>query len=560
MRRWRRYPRVPSSETLQLGEGQLPGVHVHGAEFGAAVQGRDVLAGVEQAAGIEGRLDRVEQGQLVAVELGAHLVDFLPADPVFAGDAAADRDAQLEDLAAQGFGAVQFAGLVGVEQDQRVHVAVAGMEHVGHPQLVFGGQRGDGLEHPRQCAARDGAVHAVVVRRQPAHRREGVLAPGPETHPLGFVAGLADLDGTGPFEHRADPVAVVVDIGFDTVQLAQQDGLGVHRVAGVNEVLGGADRQVVHHLQAAGNDAGGDDIGHRAAGFFHRVEGRQQHLGQLRLGQQLDRDFGDDPEQAFGTGEQRQQVETGRIQGVATEGQAFAFDAEDLHLEQVVHGQAVFQAVHAAGVFRDIAADGTGDLRRRVGGVVQAERRGSLGDRQVAHPGLDPRGAGGGVDMQDLVEARHHQQHALFQGQGAAGQAGAGTPGDHRHAAFMADPQQFLHLLDMPRQSHQHRRGAVGRKAVAFVGFEVFALVQEIQVGQALAQYLEQCRFIDCGQRAVDAFVVEDIHGWLTTLSCFYGRSADRPLSCIIGPAGLTVHGAGDWSNQFVAPAMPGFL
>ncbi|AZC56455.1 hypothetical protein C4K34_2290 [Pseudomonas chlororaphis subsp. piscium] len=45
------------------------------------------------------------------------------------------------------------------------------------------------------------------------------------------------------------------------------------------------------------------------------------------------------------------------------------------------------------------------------------------------------------------------------------------------------------------------------------------------------------------------------------TLSCFYlavGRGG--PLSCIIGPAGLTVHGAGDWSNQFVSPAMLGFL
>ncbi|MNF32012.1 hypothetical protein D3C84_127870 [compost metagenome] len=137
---------------------------MHGAEFGAAVQGRDVLAGVEQAAGVEGCLDCMEHSQLVAVELGAHLVDLLAAHAVLAGDTAADLHAQFENLAAQGFGTLQLTGLVGIEQDQRVHVAIAGMEHVGHAQAVFGGQRADGLEHPRQRAAGNRAVHAVIIR------------------------------------------------------------------------------------------------------------------------------------------------------------------------------------------------------------------------------------------------------------------------------------------------------------------------------------------------------------------------------------------------------------
>ncbi|MNO05916.1 hypothetical protein D3C81_2274840 [compost metagenome] len=57
---------------------------------------------------------------------------------MFSGNAATDLHAQLKDLAAQGFGAIEFAGLVGIEQNQRVHVAVTGMEHVGHPQFVLG--------------------------------------------------------------------------------------------------------------------------------------------------------------------------------------------------------------------------------------------------------------------------------------------------------------------------------------------------------------------------------------------------------------------------------------
>ena len=393
---------------------------VHAAEFGAAMQGRDVLAGVEQAARVEGRLDRMEQRQLVGVELRAHLIDLLAADAVLAGDAAAHLHAQLENLAAQVFGAFQLTGLVGIEQDQRVHVAVAGVEHVGHAQSELLGQVGNALEHARQLAARDGAVHAVVIRRDTSNRREGILAPGPEANALGFVLGQAHFGGAGQLEHFADARAVVVHVGFHAIQLAEQDRLGIHRVTGMDEVLGGADRQVVHHLQAAGDDAGGDDVADRTTGLLHRVEGSEQHLGHLRLGQQFDRDFGDDAEHAFGAGEQRQQVEARRVQGVGAERHALAFDGEDVHLEQVMHGQPVFQAVHATGVLGDVAADGTGDLRRGVRCVIQIEGSRGLGDRQVAYTGLDAGEAPSRVDFENLVEARHDQQDALFERQRTA--------------------------------------------------------------------------------------------------------------------------------------------
>src|SRR5690606_30364826 len=109
----------PSSEALQFREGQLTAMHMHAAEFGAAVQGRDVLAGVEQTGRVEGGLHGMEQGQLVGVELGAHLVDLLAAHTMFAGDRATDLDAKLEDLAAQRLGTLQLTLDVGIEEDQR---------------------------------------------------------------------------------------------------------------------------------------------------------------------------------------------------------------------------------------------------------------------------------------------------------------------------------------------------------------------------------------------------------------------------------------------------------
>src|SRR5690606_32323524 len=225
----------------------------------------------------------------------------------------------------------------------------------------------------------------------------------------------------------------------DAVQLTEQDGLGIHRITGTDEILGGTDRQVVHHLQPARDDAGGDDVAHRTPGFLYRIERGQQDLGYLRLGQQFDRDLGDDAEHALGAGEQSQQVEARAVQRVGAEHHALTFDGEDLDLEQVVYGQAVFQAMHAASVLGNVTADGTGDLRRRIGRVIQLVRRRSLGNRQVAHTGLNAGEATRRINFENLVEARHHQQDALLKRQRAAGQTGTGTTGNYRDAALMAE-------------------------------------------------------------------------------------------------------------------------
>ncbi|MCY1299468.1 hypothetical protein D9M70_489960 [compost metagenome] len=168
--------------------------------------------------------------------------------------------------------------------------------------------------------------------------------------------------------------------------------------------------------------------------------------------------------------------------------------------------------MHAAGVLRHVAADRTGDLRGRVGGVVQAVGRRRLGDGQVAHARLDAGKAAGGVHLDDPVEARHHQQDAFLQRQGAAGQAGAGAARHHRHLAGMAQPEQRLDLLDALGQHHQQRHGAVGGEAVALVGFQVFGTVEDFQVGQGRAQFGKQGDLVHFGQCAIDALVVEDVH------------------------------------------------
>src|SRR6185312_7147722 len=104
---------------------QLPAAHMQPPEFRAAVQRRHGLAGIEQTAVIERALHGMEGFELCAAELHAHLIDLLDAHAVLSGDAAALPDTELEDLAAEGFRAGYLVRHVGVEENERVQVAVA---------------------------------------------------------------------------------------------------------------------------------------------------------------------------------------------------------------------------------------------------------------------------------------------------------------------------------------------------------------------------------------------------------------------------------------------------
>ena len=81
-------------------------------------------------------------------------------------------------------------GHVGVVEDQRVQVAVAGVEDVGDAQAVAA-RTSPACARARRPSwlARDGAVHAQIVGREAAGGGEGVLAAGPEGQALGLALG-----------------------------------------------------------------------------------------------------------------------------------------------------------------------------------------------------------------------------------------------------------------------------------------------------------------------------------------------------------------------------------
>ena len=129
-------------------------MHVHAAELGAAVQRREHLAGIEQALVVEGAFEPL---LLVEIDLGEHRrhqVALLDADAVLAGEHAADLDAEPQDVGAERLGALELARLVGVVEDERMQIAVAGMEDVGDAQAVLLRQLAHARAAPAAACAR----------------------------------------------------------------------------------------------------------------------------------------------------------------------------------------------------------------------------------------------------------------------------------------------------------------------------------------------------------------------------------------------------------------------
>src|SRR4051812_22868243 len=100
-------------------------------EFGAAVQLGKYLARVEQTFAVKGAFQALLLIEIDLAEHRWHQIALLDTDAMLAGQNTADLDAEFEDLGAELLGLFELAGLVGIVKDQRVQVAVTGMEHVG---------------------------------------------------------------------------------------------------------------------------------------------------------------------------------------------------------------------------------------------------------------------------------------------------------------------------------------------------------------------------------------------------------------------------------------------
>ena len=203
-------------------------------------------------------------------------------------------------------------------------------------------------------------------------------------------------------------------------------------VAGVVGLLGGDDRERVHHLDRGGQDAGGDDRGHRLAGRVGRPERRQVRGHRLGLAQDAQRDLRRDPERSLRADEGAEQVGPVRIERLAAELDELAVGEHDGQPGDVVDREAVLEAVGAARVLGHVAADRADLLARGVGRVEEAvggdgPRHVEVGDARLDHARAASRGRSRGSGSSARARSRCPRRPAARRRRGRCRRRGRRT-------------------------------------------------------------------------------------------------------------------------------------
>ena len=126
--------------------------------------------------------------------------------------------------------------------------------------------------------------------------------------------------------------------------------------------------------------------------------------------------------------------------------------------------------MHPAGIFRDIAADRTGNLARRIGRVIKALVGNGLGDGEIGHARLHHCATVIVIHVEDAVEARHAQHDAISQRQRPARKRRARSARHHLHAICMAPGQDLAYLFGRARQHNGQRALPVHHQPIAAIG------------------------------------------------------------------------------------------
>ena len=188
-----------------------------------------------------------------------------------------------------------------------------------------------------------------------------------------------------------------------------------------------------------------------SGGLVDRVEDGEHRLHGLRLLENAHDDLGGDAEGALGADEEAGHVVALRLAGATAQPHDLAVGQDHLEAEHVVHRHPVLEGVRAAGVVRDIAADGAGLLARGIGRVVEA-----LGSHRPREVEVDQ----ARLDHGDLVVVVH-LEHAVHphQRDHEAALGGETSSREPRARAAGHEGQRFPvgELHDRPRPARRTR-------------------------------------------------------------------------------------------------------
>ena len=291
-------------------------------------------------------------------------------------------------------------------------------------------------EHFRQLRARhDGVLHDEV-RRHAAHRAERLLASLPEARALDVVARDAHGSRAVRSAERLDRRDVDLETGERAVDLDEQRGRRVRRIAGrVDRRFHGANRRLIDHLERGRNDARRDDRRHGARRRVERHEVGEQRANRFRISRQSNGDVERDAKAALGADERADEIVAILLAVRAAERDDLAVGKQHGERDDVIRRHAVLEAVRTARVLGDVAADRARGLARRIRRVVQSVRGDRARQRDVHDARLDDREQILGVDRQNAIESVESDEHDAV-GERTARQSGARATRNERQIAL----------------------------------------------------------------------------------------------------------------------------
>ena len=179
---------------------------------------------------------------------------------------------------------LDLVGVALVEEEDRVDVAVAGVEDVGDPDVVAARRRPVMNRRMWGSLVRGTTpswVQKVGLSRPMAPKADLRLFQIATYSGSLRVRQVIDF-WTVPavrLDDLGDRLGLAVQPGVEAVDLDDQDGPGVGREAEAEGLLDGLDHQVVEHLQRRRDDPGGDDP---ADGLGRRVDACRRRRASVR--------------------------------------------------------------------------------------------------------------------------------------------------------------------------------------------------------------------------------------------------------------------------------------
>ncbi len=332
------------------------------ARFAAAFAERENFSGIERAFWIECVVDAAHEFEIGVGKEKRHELAFFHTDAVFTGEAAADFNAVTDDFGGCFQRALELFVVAEIIENDGMEIAVAGVEYVADVEAELGTDFLDAAESLREFRTGNYAIEHVDAGGDATEGAERVLAAFPEKIALFVVASDANFTR---FVHAADFVdgGGLRRDGFEhAFDFEEKDSAGIHREASVNVVLDDAERPAVEHFAGGGSDAASGDVGDAFGGVVHSFENGEKCFDGFGLAGQLDGDFGNESEGAFGADEEAGEIVGAGVALFAADANDFAVGEDEFEGGDVVGGDAVGERMRSAGVFGDVAADGGGFL------------------------------------------------------------------------------------------------------------------------------------------------------------------------------------------------------